>query len=83
MKTTTTVTTRVNEDGTVSVNYNMSKSIVVPAEVYNEIKDFVSMLTWGELSALVAHATNGVNVYSNKDNGNSNPNADRNWGRRK
>lgn len=75
-----------NTDGTVSVNSG-SKSIVVPANVWEKIKDHISFLTWGELSSLVAHATRGVDIYSNRysnrDTGNSNPNADRNWGRRK
>ena len=81
--TTTTVRTQVNNDGTVSVNFSTSKSIIVPGHIYDQIKDFIGMLSWGELSSLVAHATNGVNIYSDKDRGNSNPNADRNWGRRK
>ena len=78
-----TITAQVNLDGTVSVNYTKSKSIVVPASVWNQIEGFIDHLTWGELSSLVAHTTNGVGIYSDRDNGNSNPNADRNWGRRK
>ena len=72
----------VNNDGTYSVNSG-SKSIVVPANVWEKIKNHIGFLTWGELSSLVAHATRGVDIYSGKDNGNTNPNADRNWGRRK
>ena len=71
-----------NNDGTYSVNSG-SRSIVVPANVWEKIKDHIGFLTWGELSSLVAHATRGVGIYSGKDNGNANPNADRNWGRRK
>ena len=71
-----------NTDGTVSVNSG-SKSIVVPANVWEKIEGHISFLTWGELSSLVAHATRGVDIYSNRDTGNNNPNADRNWGRRK
>lgn len=73
----------INEDGSVSVNYGRTKSIVVPATVWGQIKDHVSLLSWSELSSLVAHATRGVGIYSGKDNGNENPNADRNWGRRR
>lgn len=83
MTNSTTVRTRQNNDGTYSINFSTSKSIVVPGDIYEQIKDFVSMLTWGEISAMVAHATRGVDIYSNKDNGNANPNADRNWGRRR
>ena len=72
-----------NNDNTVSVNFVKSKSIIVPAEIWAQIKDFIGQLTWGELSSLVAHATNGVGIYSDKDTGNSNPNADRNWGCRR
>lgn len=71
-----------NNDGTVSVSFGR-KSVIVPAHVWVEIGDFIDALTWGELSALVAHATRGVDIYSGKDNGNANPNADRNWGRRR
>lgn len=71
-----------NNDGSVSVNYGR-KSIIVPAEVWNQIKEHVNFLSWGELSALVAHATRGVDVYSSNSNNNTNPNADRNWGRRR
>lgn len=78
----TNMTNFVNEDGTISVNSG-SKSIVVPANVWEKIKDHISFLTWGELSSLVAHATRGVDIYSGKDTGNNNPNADRNWGRRR
>lgn len=77
-----TKTTYINNDGTVSVNYG-TKSIIVPATLWSQIKDHVSFLSWGELSALVAHATRGVGIYATHDVGNSNPNADRNWGRRK
>lgn len=73
----------INEDGSVSVNYGRTKSIVVPATVWGQIKDHVSLLSWSELSALVAHATRGVDVYSSKATANHNPNADRNWGRRR
>lgn len=72
--------TTINNNGTISVNYG-HKSIIVPAEVWEKIKDHVNFLSWGELSALVAHATRGLDIYSGKDNGNANPNADRNWGR--
>ena len=78
-----TMTIFNNADGSVSVNYGRNKSIIVPEAVWNEIKGFASMLTWGELSSLVAHTTNGVGIYTNRDSGNSNPNADRNWGRRR
>ena len=71
-----------NNDGSYSVNYGR-KSIIVPAEVWEKIKDHVSFLSWGELSSLVAHATRGVDIYSNRDSNNTNPNADRNWGRRR
>lgn len=71
-----------NSDGTISVCRG-SKSIVVPADVWEKIKSYVDLLTWGELSSLVAHATNGVGIYSTRDSGNNNPNADRNWGRRR
>ena len=71
-----------NNDGTVSVNCG-SKSVIVPETIWTQIKDYVSTMSWGELSSLVAHATRGVGIYSNRDSGNSNPNADRNWGRRK
>lgn len=71
-----------NADGTISVSYG-SKSVVVPADVWTKIGDFIDTLTWGELSSLVAHATNGVGIYSTRDSGNNNPNADRNWGRRR
>lgn len=70
-----------NVDGTVSVSFGR-KSVVVPADVWEKIGDFVDCLTWGELSSLVAHATRGVDIYSTRVSG-SNPNADRNWGRRK
>lgn len=83
MTNSTTVRTQVNNDGTVSVNFSTTKSIVVPKEIWEQIKDFVSFMSWGELSSLVAHATNGVDIYSDRDRGNSNPNADRNWGRRR
>lgn len=72
-----------NADGTVSVNCGRNKSIVVPATVWEQIRGHINFLTWGELSSLVAHATRGVGIYSGKDNGNENPNADRNWGRRR
>ena len=72
----------VNNDNTVSVNRG-SKSIIVPEAIWEKIKDHVSLLSWSELSALVAHATRGVDVYSSKDTANHNPNADRNWGRRR
>lgn len=78
----TNMTNFVNTDGTVSVNYG-HKSIIVPAEVWEKIKDHVSLMSWGELSSLVAHATRGVDIYSSRDTGSQNPNADRNWGRRK
>ena len=71
-----------NNDGSISVNYG-TKSIIVPADVWAKIGDFIDVLSWGELSSLVAHATNGVGIYSTRDSGNKNPNADRNWGRRK
>lgn len=71
-----------NNDGTVSVNCG-SKSVIVPETIWAQIKDHVKFLSWGEISSLVAHATRGVDIYSGKDNGNANPNADRNWGRRK
>ena len=77
-----TMTNYLNNDGSYSVNYGR-KSIIVPAEVWEKIKDHVSLMSWGELSALVAHATRGVGVYATHDVGNGNPNADRNWGRRK
>ena len=77
-----TMTNYLNNDGSYSVNYGR-KSIIVPAEVWEKIKDHVSLMSWGELSALVAHATRGVGIYTNRDSGNSNPNADRNWGRRR
>ena len=77
------MTNYLNNDGSYSVNYGR-KSIIVPAEVWEKIKDHVSLMSWGELSALVAHATRGVDVYSSNSNkNNTNPNADRNWGRRK
>lgn len=78
-----TMTIFNNADGSVAVNYGRNKSIIVPETVWNEIKGHVSFLSWGELSALVAHATRGVGVYATHDVGNENPNADRNWGRRK
>lgn len=77
-----TMTNYLNNDGSYSVNYGR-KSIIVPAEVWEKIKDHVSLMSWGELSSLVAHATRGVGIYSSSDVGNSNPNADRNWGRRR
>lgn len=77
-----TMTNYLNNDGSYSVNYGR-KSIIVPAEVWEKIKDHVSLMSWGELSALVAHATRGVGVYATHDVGNENPNADRNWGRRR
>ncbi len=76
------MTNYLNNDGSYSVNYGR-KSIIVPAEVWEKIKDHVSLMSWGELSALVAHATRGVGVYATHDVGNENPNADRNWGRRR
>ena len=72
----------VNNDGTYSVNSG-SKSIIVPANIWEQVKGHINFLTWGELSSLVAHATRGVGIYAEKDCGNTNPNADRNWGRRK
>lgn len=78
-----TMTIFRNADNSVSVNYGRNKSIIVPEGVWNEIKGFASMLSWGELSALVAHATRGVGIYATHDVGNDNPNADRNWGRRR
>lgn len=72
----------VNNDNTVSVNRG-SKSIIIPEAIWEQIKGHIQFLSWGEISSLVAHATRGVNIYSSKDAGNSNPNADRNWGRRK
>lgn len=77
-----TMTNYLNNDGSYSVNYGR-KSIIVPAEVWEKIKDHVSLMSWGELSALVAHATRGVGIYATHDVGNENPNADRNWGRRR
>lgn len=77
-----TKTTYINNDGTVSVNYG-HKSIIVPEAIWEKIKDHIQFLSWGELSSLVAHATRGVDIYSNRDSGSQNPNADRNWGRRK
>lgn len=71
-----------NNDGTVSVSFGR-KSVIVPSDVWAEIGDFIDTLTWGELSSLVAHATRGVGIYSTRDSGNENPNADRNWGRRR
>ncbi len=71
-----------NNDGTVSVSFGR-KSVIVPADVWAKIGDFIDTLTWGELSSMVAHATRGVGIYATHDVGNSNPNADRNWGRRK
>lgn len=71
-----------NNDGTYSVNSG-SKSIIVPEAIWEQIKGHIQFLSWGEISSLVAHATRGVSIYSSKDTGNSNPNADRNWGRRK
>ena len=79
----TNITTYTNNDNTISVNYG-AKSIIVPANIWAQIKEHVNFLSWGELSALVAHATRGVDVYSSNSNkNNTNPNADRNWGRRK
>ena len=72
----------MNDDGTVSVSFGR-KSVIVPANVWAEIGDFIDCLTWGELSSMVAHATRGVGIYSTRDSGNNNPNADRNWGRRR
>lgn len=88
MTNSTTVRTRQNNDGTYSVSFSTTKSIVVPGHIYDQIKDFVGMLSWTELSAMVAHATNGVKVYDTdvrhgRTKYNNNPNADRNWGRRK
>ena len=77
-----TMTNYLNNDGSYSVNYGR-KSIIVPAEVWEKIKDHVSLMSWGELSSLVAHATRGVGIYATHDVGNENPNADRKWGRRK
>ena len=77
-----TMTNYLNNDGSYSVNYGR-KSIIVPAEVWEKIKDHVSLMSWCELSALVAHATRGVGIYATHDVGNENPNADRNWGRRR
>ena len=77
-----TMTNYLNNDGSYSVNYGR-KSIIVPAEVWEKIKDHVSLMSWGELSALVAHATRGVGIYATHDVGNENPNADCNWGRRR
>lgn len=72
-----------NNDGTVSVSFGR-KSVIVPADVWAKIGDFIDTLTWGELSSMVAHATRGVDVYSSNSNkNNTNPNADRNWGCRK
>ena len=72
----------VNNDNTVSVNRG-SKSIIVPEAIWEQIKGHIQFLSWGEISSLVAHATRGVGIYSGKDCGNENPNADRNWGRRR
>ena len=72
----------VNSDGTISVCRG-SKSIVIPADIWEKIKSHVDFLTWGELSSMVAHATRGVDIYSSRDTGSQNPNADRNWGRRR
>lgn len=73
-----------NNDGSVSVNYTRdNKSVVVPADLWAKIKSHIDFLNWGELSSLVAHSTNGVGIYSKKDVGNANPNADRNWGCRR
>lgn len=72
----------VNNDNTVSVNRG-SKSIIVPEAIWEQIKGHIQFLSWGEISSLVAHATNGVGIYSTRDSGNNNPNADRNWGRRR
>lgn len=72
-----------NTDGSYSVNYGRNKSVVVPANLWDQIKGHIQFLSWGELSSLVAHATRGVGIYSGKDCGNENPNADRNWGRRR
>ena len=77
------VKTCTNTDGSVTVNYSKDKkSIIVPRELWDKIKSHIDFLNWGELSSLVAHSTNGVGIYANKDVGNRNPNADRNWGRR-
>jgi hypothetical protein len=72
-----------NADGSVSVNYGQHKSVVVPADLWEQIKSHIDFLSWAELSSMVAHATNGVSIYSSRDSENRNPNADRNWGRRK
>lgn len=71
-----------NVDGTVSVSFGR-KSVIVPETIWAQIKGHVQFLSWGEISSMVAHATRGVDIYSGKDNGNTNPNADRNWGRRR
>ena len=78
-----TMTNFRNEDGSVSVNYGRTKSIVVPAVIWEQVKDHIQLLSWSELSSMVAHATRGVGIYATHDVGNDNPNADRNWGRRR
>lgn len=78
------VKTLKNTDGSVTVNFTKDKkSIIVPADLWEQVQSHIDFLNWGELSSLVAHATNGVGIYSKKDVGNLNPNADRNWGRRR
>lgn len=74
----------VNNDGSITVNYiREKKSVIVPSDMWTKIKSHIDFLTWAELSSMVAHATNGVSIYSARDSGNQNPNADRNWGRRR
>lgn len=76
------VSHHVNNDGSISVDFAGKKSVIVPPDLWGQIKTHIDFLSWAELSAMVAHATNGVSIYSSRDTGNKNPNADRNWGRR-
>jgi len=53
------------EDGSVRV-YKEKKTVIVPSELWDKIKSHIDFLSWAELSSMVAHATNGLGIYTKK-----------------